>query len=140
MLDDMDFTLCDVQGRLFELAAREGYDSEAFVKFFMNSEAARHLDSSYSFLQWAGEEYLLEEVIDESAGRIGKSSKEESEDAMFWIGFIYRYWHYFKNETSRRIYRQADYRTMNRNYFMFHTMDPEMAIEDLIEIHKKKRA
>ena len=27
---------------------------------------------------------------------------------------------------------------MKRNYMMFHTMDPELAIEDLKEIHNQK--
>lgn len=28
---------------------------------------------------------------------------------------------------------------MKRNYMMFHTMDPELAIEDLIEIKRQKK-
>ena len=37
------------------------------------------------------------------------------------------------------IYRQAPAKTMNVNYLMFHTMDPEMAVEDLKEIYRQKR-
>ena len=54
--------LCDIQGRLFELARANGYDCPAFIEAFMNSDVARRMDSTFDFLQWAGEEYLLEEL------------------------------------------------------------------------------
>ena len=36
--------LCDIQGRLFELAVKNGLDSPAFMETFMNSKAAAALD------------------------------------------------------------------------------------------------
>ena len=38
-----------------------------------------------------------------------------------------------------RRYKQADVKTMKRNYFMFHTMDPEPAIDDLKEIYEQRK-
>lgn len=35
--------------------------------------------------------------------------------------------------------KQAPTLTMKRNYMIFHTMDPVLAIEDLKEIHNQKR-
>lgn len=35
--------------------------------------------------------------------------------------------------------KQAPALTMKRNYMIFHTMDPVLAIEDLKEIHNQKR-
>lgn len=55
-----------IQGRLFKLSVRRGINSEEFVKIFMKSVTAKALDSTYNRMQWAGEEYLLEEVIDEA--------------------------------------------------------------------------
>ena len=66
-MDAIALKLCDIQGRLFELSARKGYDSAAFVKAFMRSQTAKALDSTYNRMQWAGEEYLLEEVASEAA-------------------------------------------------------------------------
>ena len=51
--------LCDIQGRLFELALKEGYDCPEFIRAFMNSRAAEALDDVYDRLQWAGEEYIF---------------------------------------------------------------------------------
>jgi len=137
-VDKISLKLCDIQGRLFELSSKQGYDSEKFTSFFMGSEVAKSLDSPYNRMQWAGEEYLLEELIAESDGIIQHSEKSVSSEVMYWIGYIYRFWHYYKQEPSTKIYRQAGFKTMNRNYLMFHTMDPELAIDDLIEINKQK--
>ena len=93
--------LCDIQGRLFELALKNGYDSKEFIAAFMNSRAALALD-------------------------------------MYWAGYVYRYWHYYTNQTSREIYRIADAETMNSCWLGFHTMDVEMAIDDLREIYRLK--
>lgn len=134
----MSLKLCDIQGRLFELSSIQGYDSEKFVCSFMKSEVAKSLDSKYNRMQWAGEEYLLEELIDEYKDEIKCNENTISSEIMYWIGYIYRYWHYYKNESSVKIYRQANFKTMKRNYMMFHTMDPEVAIDDLIEIKKQK--
>ena len=48
--------LCDIQGRLFELALRSGLDCPSFIESFMNSKTAASLDDVYDRLQWAGEE------------------------------------------------------------------------------------
>ncbi len=137
-MDSLQLKMCDIQGRLFELSARQGYDSEKFVPLFMGSEVARSLDSKYNRMQWAGEEYLLDEIIAEGNGVLEKNSNAFSLEVMYWIGYLYRYWHYYKGETSAKIYRQAGVKTMKRNYMMFHTMDPELAIDDLIEIRRQK--
>ena len=133
-MNNLQLKLCDIQGRLFELSAKSGYDSEKFVAFFMNCDVAKSLDSKYNRMQWAGEEYLLEETIEESNGKVLLNDNVFPSEIMYWIGYLYRYWHFLKNQPSTKIYRQANVKTMRRNYMMFHTLDPELAIEDLIEI------
>ena len=46
----------------------------------MKSATAKALDSTYNRMQWAGEEYLLEEVIDEAADRFKKPGEVYSEE------------------------------------------------------------
>ena len=118
IVDNIQLKLCDIQGRLFERST--AYASEGFIRDFMNSEVAKHLDSPYNKLQWMGEEYLLEEVL-------------------YWIGYLYRFWAFSRNEESRKIYRRAPAKTMKRNYLAFHTFDPDIAIDDLIEIDRQRR-
>lgn len=45
-----------------------GLDCPSFIKSFMDSKAAAALDDVYDRLQWAGEEYILEELNDEVGG------------------------------------------------------------------------
>ena len=89
-------------------------------------------------MQWAGEEYLLEEVMEAAGDKLSEKGEVYSKDVIYWIGYIYRYWHYYTEESSKAIYKQAPVETMKRNYLMFHTMAPEVAIEDLKEIYRQK--
>jgi hypothetical protein len=130
--------LCDIQGRLFELALEKGYDCPAFIVAFMNSKTAAALDDTYDRLQWAGEEYILEELNDEVSG-LKKAGVTYSREVMFWAGYTYRSWHYHTGEPSKEIYTQADAETMNACWLGFHTMDVAMAVEDLKEIYRQKK-
>ena len=67
-LNQQQLQMCDIQGRLFELSLKNGYDSPAFINAFMNSKTAASLDDIYDRLQWAGEEYILEELNEEVGG------------------------------------------------------------------------
>lgn len=138
-MNSLQLKLCDIQGRLFELSAEKKYNSTAFIKAFMTSETAKSLDSEYNRMQWAGEEYLLEEVVADAGDMLSADGEIFSKDILYWIGYIYRYWHYYNGEDSAKIYKQAPIDTMKRNYMMFHTMDPVLAIEDLKEIHNQSK-
>ena len=138
-MDELQLKLCDIQGRLFELSVEKKYNSAEFIKAFMISDTAKELDSRYNRMQWAGEEYLLEEVVNAAADALTTDGEIYSADVLYWIGYIYRYWHYYSGEDSAKIYKQAPVETMKRNYLMFHTMAPEVAIEDLKEIYRQKK-
>ena len=138
-MNSLELQLCDIQGRLFELSGRNSYDSEGFIKAFMLSDTEKRLDMKYNRLQWAGEEYLLEEIIDESNFSIPVNNNIYNNETLYWTGYIYRYWHFYTGESSKQIYKQAPAKIMNSSYLMFHTMDPSMAIDDLKEIYIQKR-
>ena len=129
-MDELQLKLCDIQGRLFELSADKGYTSSAFVKAFMTSETAKDLDSKYN---------RLEEVASAAGEELTTGGEIYPKDVLYWIGYIYRYWHFYNGEDSAKIYKQAPVETMNRNYLMFHTMAPTLAIEDLKEIYNQKQ-
>ena len=132
-MTSIELQLCDIQGRLFKLSAWRGISSAEFIKVFMKSATAKALDSTYNRMQWAGEEYLLEEVIDEAGDRFEKPGEVYSEELIYWIGYIYRYWHYVTGESSKEIYKQAPVKVMKHNYERLYIMMPEEAIEILKE-------
>ena len=125
-MDALKLKLCDIQGRLFELFANTEYEAENLVKVFMSSEIAENLDSEYNRLQWAGEEYVLEELLAEKEITQGETIDRE---ILYWSGYLYRYWHFYTGESSKEIYKQAPIKTMKIVYLMYHTMSPEMAID-----------
>lgn len=125
--------LCDTQGQLFELAAERGYASEAFVKAYMTSAVAADMDKEFHHIQWAGKAYILSRMEDELADQLVKVGEIYDKEALYWMGYIYRYWHFYTGENSREIYKQAPAKTMNVVYLMYHTMSPEMAIDRLRE-------
>ena len=132
-MTSIELQLCDIQGRLFKLSARRGINSAEFIKVFMKSATAKALDSTYNRMQWAGEEYLLEEVIDEAGDRFEKPGEVYSEEMIYWIGYIYRYWHYVTGESSKEIYKQAPVKIFKQNYARFYVMPSEEVIEILKE-------
>lgn len=139
-MNELQLKMCDIQGRLFELSADNKYSSSAFIKVFMTSPVAKALDSKFNHMQWAGEEYLFDEITASSDKDILINNGEIlSKDVLYWIGYIYRYWHYYTGEDSLKIYKQAPFETMKRNYMIFHTMAPEVAVEDLKEIYFQKK-
>lgn len=137
-MNELQLKLCDIQGRLFELSADKKIASASFIKTFMTSETAKALDSTYNRMQWAGEEYLLEEVVESAGNKLEENGEVYAKDILYWIGYLYRYWHYYTKEDSAKIFKQAPVETMKRNYMMFHTMAPEVAIEDLKEIGREQ--
>lgn len=136
-MDALNLKLCDIQGRLFELSGKSGYASIPFITAFMNSPVAENLDAIYNRMQWAGEEYLLEELT--ATVPFDKNGPVFSNEVLYWTGYLYRYWHFMSGESSKKILRQAPAKVMNTNYLMFHTMDPAMAIEDLKEMAKQRK-
>ena len=136
-MNELELKLCDIQGRLFELSGEKAIPSAAFIRAFMSSAVAKELDSRYNRTQWMGEEYLLEEILSDSKEPFPETGEVYQKDILYWIGYIYRYWHFYTGEGSSKIIRQAPVDTMKRNFMMFHTMDPALAIEKLKEIHKQ---
>ena len=130
-MTSIELQLCDIQGRLFKLSARRRISSAGFIKVFMKSATAKALDSTYNRMQWAGEEYLLEEVIDEAGDRLEKPGEVYSDELIYWIGYISRYWHYVTGESSKEIYKQASVKVMKQSYERLYMMTPEEVIERL---------
>ncbi|MCI7146237.1 MAG: hypothetical protein MR991_07365 [Clostridiales bacterium] len=122
-------SLCEMQGKLFEMSGMEGYDSECFIRTFMNSDLAVGLDSDFDFTHWAGKEYLLERMKEEYPEGFRKQGNTYDGETLYWAGYLYRYWNFYTGESSRTIYKTADAKSVNSMYPGYHTLDIEMAID-----------
>lgn len=133
-LESYELQLCNIQGKLFILGWKKGYSSENFIRAFMQSKVAESLDSLYDRLQWAGEEYILEELEDEVKLDYGKTYDKE---VLYWIGYTYRYWHYYTGESSKEIFKIANVETMKQCWLGYHTYDTAIAIDELKDAFKQ---
>ena len=138
MNESLKLALCEMQAQLFVLSQEKGYASESFIKAFMNSDVAKDLDMPFNHMQWAGTHYLMSRMEKEHADVLVQGECYDTE-TLYWTGYLYRYWHIYKGENSRKIYKQASAKTMRIVYLMYHTMSPEMAIDRLRESYLKKR-
>lgn len=130
-------TLCDTQGKLFELSGERGYCSESFIKAFMTTNISRDMDMDFHHIQWAGKEYIMSRMEDECKEKLVATGDIFDKETLYWIGYIYRYWNIYTKESSKAIYKQASAKTMRSVYLMYHTMSPEVAIDRLKESYKK---
>ena len=92
-------SLSQMQGALFEMSGREGYDSETFIRVFMHSGIAEGLDSDFDYSQWAGKEYLMERMQKEYPEGFSEQGTVFDSETLYWAGYLYRYWH-FSNHRS----------------------------------------
>lgn len=129
-MNEIELQIVHIQARLFENASY--LPGKEFATSFMKSDIARNLDKKYNSLQYCGEEYLLEAFM-EDVGIHTDGTRYPSE-VMFWMGYIYRYWHYLTGESSREIVRQAPPELVKQTYAGLHTIDPSLAVERLKEL------
>ena len=139
MNKSLQLTLCDTQGKLFELSGERGYDSETFIKSFMTTNISKDMDKDFHHVQWAGKEYIMSRMEDENSAAISNNGVVFDNETLYWTGYIYRYWNIYTGESSKDIYKQAPAKTMQTVYLMYHTMSPELAIDRLKESYNEKK-
>ena len=83
-LSSFELQLCDIQGRLFELALKNNIKYPDFAEKYMNSQTAAFMDYPYDRLQWAGEEYILENLMDEVILEKCKGENYDREE-VYWM-------------------------------------------------------
>ncbi len=131
VLSQLERQLCSVQGKMFQLSAKKNLASKEFIDFFMQSRTAAYFDLPYDRTQWLGEENLLYDVLEEyTTNTPGIIYNPES---LFWMGYLYRYWHFFTKQTSKEIGKICNAEMLNTLYPAYHTLDCSMAVERILE-------
>ena len=73
---------------------------------------------------------ILEQFGDSNYGKV-----KYSKSALFWMGYMYRYISYTREQSTKFIMSLFNYKQMNDVYYSFHTQDPEWCIQNLLEIN-----
>ena len=124
---------CRILARVFERAGKAGYDGRRFVDGFMASKVSEDFFSTYDRLQWLGEGYLFDETTAALGLAPGSAVVETNPEALYWTGYVYRWWNYVTGENCRQISATANAETMFGVYDGYHTLSPDEAISRLKE-------
>lgn len=130
--DEKGLSVCKFQAGLFEKSVTAtGGSSPFFIKCFMNSEEALHIDMD-GFLSEAED---IESTLGKlkSKHNLERGSIKYSEDSLYWMGYLYRYWCYTYQAKSRSVYKIIQAEELHSLYLPYHTLDPGTAIRRILE-------
>lgn len=132
-IDKDGLILSDIQGIIFEKSLEKtDCSSEIFIRRFMNSDISSEFDSS-SFLDGS---LIVDDVFDlinEQYGNTNYGKTRFGKEALYWIGYIYRYFAYTYNLTSKQVYNIVKPKELAERYYVYHTFDCAFAIERILE-------
>lgn len=130
--DHNGLMLAEYQGKLFEKSAELDCSSSIFMRRFLHSELLNDLDNSksISFDINEGIKSILEQFGDSSYGK-----EKYSKAALFWIGYMYRYIAYTREQETSYIMKLFNHKQMNNVYYSYHTQDPEWCIKSLLNLN-----
>lgn len=132
-LTNEELRLCAIQGDLFVLSLEATEcSSPIFVRRYMKSQIADRMDSRSFFLETSDLSDLIEE-LNQEYGKSEYGRTKYSQEIMYWMGYIYRYWSCALDIRSGSIYNISNAREMSRLYAAYHTLSPEQAIERIYE-------
>ena len=132
-IDNDGLLLCEMQAKAFELSSIEQNTSSAvFIRRFMNSDVAKQLDNM-AVLRSNMQAADILKLIDEEYGKSEYGSVKYSLNELYWIGYIYRYYAYTYDKTSRQVYKIVKPKELRDLFLPYHTMDPAQAIDRILE-------
>lgn len=125
--------LCELQAELFERSVSAlGMGSEVFVRRYMNSRIATELDSG-AFLDGGMEIEGIFDDLDRQYGPSSYGSRKYHRDVMYWVGYLYRFFCYCYETSSKQAYKMLPLKFVASTYEPYHSLDVSQAIERLLE-------
>lgn len=125
--DELGLQLAKSQARLFESSLLNYKGSSAiFIRNYMYNTEVDRIDKYFEF----NSTNIINDLNKRNLS-IGKN--KYTPEIMYWIGYIYRYWAYVYEISSKRIYKIVNAEKMNKLYKTYHTMDPKTAIDRILE-------
>ena len=132
--DHTGLLLAEYQGKIFEKSTDLNCSSAVFIRRFLHSDHLKKMDLNDTALLTLD----VNEGIDSIQKQFGDSDygkTKYSKNAMFWIGYMYRYVSYTREVSTRFVMQLFPYRQLNDVYYSFHTQDPEWCVKGLLEIN-----
>lgn len=146
-IDNIGLNLCEYQANLFETSINVlECSSIYFIKIFMNSTLANRIDNPVFIFESIDVNAALYEL--KQTNKLNRGKDKYPSYVMKWIGYIYRYFSYTYQFSSKRVYKIIKPKELYTLYEAYHSLDPKEAISriidskninniDLIELAKK---
>ena len=132
-MNDYQERLCREQGLLFELSAeRFSCASSWFIDRFMHSQIAKRMDKEDPF-GFEPSSVMADEMEDSFPSLKERTGQKYPEAVLHWIGYVYRYWAYTYEISSKNLFLKVPVRLIADRYELYHSMDVEYVIERIIE-------
>lgn len=130
--DHNGLLLAEYQAKLFERSAELNCSSPIFLRRFLHSDLLKMLDNyvSISYDVNEGIQSILDQYKDTSYGK-----EKYSKAALFWMGYMYRYIAYTRQQSTSFVMKLFNHKQMNEVYYVYHTQDPEWCIQNLLELN-----
>ena len=131
--DETGLKLCRMQAELFVLSAsRLACSSPIFLRRFMLSKAAARMDQDGFLYEACTADDILRE-IEEEFGATNYGKETYSTEELYWIGYLYRYWCYTHEKSSKQVYKLMKPKELRGLYYPYHSLDPAQAIDRILE-------
>lgn len=129
--------LCKMQGNLFAHYYKYCDCSPlVFVRRFMTSKLAERFDDLTVLLEVSSEKTFVDEINAQYGITHHGKKTDKDEEVLFWTGYIYRYWCYVYEISSKKLVQHLNPGKLFRRYYLYHSMDLQYAIERIAEEEK----
>lgn len=134
-MDSDGLMMCRMQGKMFEKSVTKvNLSSPLFIRKYMNSVDARGMDICVYLDLGRFDDQILEDLnAEKPRGKIKYDTK-----TLYWMGYIYRYWSYVYEMSSKSIYKAFPGTKLAKLYHVYHTFDPLYAVDRIIEVFNIK--
>ncbi|MCF0112241.1 MAG: antitoxin [Erysipelotrichaceae bacterium] len=119
-------------GNLFERSEELTCSSPVFMRRFIHSDVLKSLDNNV-YISFDASESIRS--ITEQFGETSYGKEKYSKGALFWIGYMYGYISYTREQPVSFVMKLFNYKQMNTVYYVYHTQDPEWCIANLLDIN-----
>ena len=131
-LDDLGLILCKYQRDLFEYSTDYlTCSSQVFIKSFCQSQLAKQMDKDSFIMTSIDIPEALNELKEEKT--LSGGSIKFNKKIIGWIGYLYRYWSYTRELSTKAVYNKANPKALYGLYEAYHSLDLEEAVRRLEE-------
>lgn len=132
-IDEAGRKLCALQADIFAASLEAtACSSPIFIRRFMHSQVAARMDRSGFLLEASDAASVLHEV-EAQYGPTSYGKERYGREELYWLGYLYRYWAYTYEKSSKQVYKQMKAKELRKLYYPYHSLDPAQAIERIVE-------